>query len=155
MSNRLMLVILLMVEKSGVHQLSLVAYATIYMVFYILSVVVLDFWTIESIAKDFPWMKRQLILSSAEELRWRARGEDIVAVNSGGSYGEPKWLWPGLLEKDRPTKKGECLCYCWWKKSGQPPEMYKNLVNNGMNYLSTGTGFFPSTVFLASSVVYF
>ena len=28
--------------------------------------------------------------SSAEELRWRARGEDIVAVNSGGSYREPK-----------------------------------------------------------------
>ena len=93
-----------MVEKSGVHQLSLVAYATIYMVFYILSVVVLDFWTIESIAKDFPWMKRQLIFSSAEELRWRARGEDIVAVNSGGSYREPKWLWPGLLEKNQTTK---------------------------------------------------
>ena len=27
-----------------------------------------------------------------------------------------------------------------------PPEMYINLENNGINYLSTGAGFQPSTV---------
>ena len=32
--------------------------------------------------------------------------------------------------------------YCWWKKShSQPPTMYETLVNNGINYLSTGEGF--------------
>ena len=37
--------------------------------------------------------------------------------------------------------------YCWWKKShSQPPTMYETLVNNGINYLSTGEGFLPSTV---------
>ena len=28
----------------------------------------------------------------------------------------------------------------------QPPGMYKTPVNNGINYLSTGAGFLPSTV---------
>ena len=29
----------------------------------------------------------------------------------------------------------------------QPPGMYKNPVNNGINYISTGAGFLPSTVY--------
>ena len=38
--------------------------------------------------------------------------------------------------------------YCWWKKSHQLgwKKTIKNLVNNGINYLSTGAGFLPSTV---------
>ena len=40
--------------------------------------------------------------------------------------------------------------YCWWLKSCTPG-MYKNLVNNGINYLSTGAGFQPSTVTLINS----
>ena len=35
--------------------------------------------------------------------------------------------------------------YCWWKKFGTTWDV-KNPVNNGMNYLSTGAGFLPSTV---------
>ena len=32
-----------------------------------------------------------------------------------------------------------------------PPEMQKNPVNNGINYLSTGAGFLPSTVCLGNA----
>ena len=44
-----------------------------------------------------------------------------------------------------------CACfvftsYCWWKKSCTTLDV-KNLVNTGKNYLSTGAGFLPSTVF--------
>ena len=35
-----------------------------------------------------------------------------------------------------------------------PPGMYNNLVNNGMNYLSTGAGFFPSTVCAQSRILW-
>ena len=35
--------------------------------------------------------------------------------------------------------------YCWWKKSSTTWDLW-NLVNNGINYLSTGAGFLPSTV---------
>ncbi len=35
--------------------------------------------------------------------------------------------------------------YCWWKKSCTTWDV-QNPVNNGMNYLSTGAGFLPSTV---------
>ena len=37
--------------------------------------------------------------------------------------------------------------YCWWKKSCTTWDVW-NLVNNGINYLSTGAGFLPSTVLL-------
>ena len=37
------------------------------------------------------------------------------------------------------------LWYCWWKKSCTAWDVY-NPVNNGINYLSTGAGFLPSTV---------
>ena len=40
------------------------------------------------------------------------------------------------------TKRG---WYCWWKKSGTTWNVKKN-VNTGVNYLSTGAGFLPSTV---------
>jgi len=33
-------------------------------------------------------------------------------------------------------------------RNSAPPGMYKNPVNNGINYLSTGAGFCPSTVSL-------
>ena len=39
--------------------------------------------------------------------------------------------------------------YCWWfRNPKQPPVMYKNLVNNGINYLSLNwwAGFLPTTV---------
>jgi len=32
------------------------------------------------------------------------------------------------------------------RNPAKPPGMYKTLVNNGINYLSTGAGFLPSTV---------
>ena len=35
--------------------------------------------------------------------------------------------------------------YCWWKKFCTTWDV-KNPVHNGMNYLSTGAGFLPSTV---------
>ena len=35
--------------------------------------------------------------------------------------------------------------YCWWKKSCTTWDV-KNLVHNGIYYLSTGPGFLPSTV---------
>ena len=35
--------------------------------------------------------------------------------------------------------------YCWWTKSCTTWDVY-NPVNNGINYLSTGAGFLPSTV---------
>ena len=37
--------------------------------------------------------------------------------------------------------------YCWWKKSCTTWDV-KDLVNNGINYLSTGAGFLPPTVVL-------
>ena len=35
--------------------------------------------------------------------------------------------------------------YCWWKKSCTTWDV-SNLVNNGINYVSTGAGFLPSIV---------
>ena len=35
--------------------------------------------------------------------------------------------------------------YCWWKKSCTTWDVW-NSINNGINYLSTGAGFQPSTV---------
>ena len=37
------------------------------------------------------------------------------------------------------------VTYCWWTKSCTAWYVW-NLVNNGINYLSTGAGFLPSTV---------
>ena len=37
------------------------------------------------------------------------------------------------------------LTYCWWKKSCTSRDV-KNHVNCGINYLSTGAGFLPSSV---------
>ena len=42
--------------------------------------------------------------------------------------------------------------FCWWKKSQTTTWHIQNLVNNGINYLSTGAGFLPSTVFFDSLV---
>ena len=39
------------------------------------------------------------------------------------------------------------LNYCWWLKSCTTWDVW-NLINNGINYLSTGAGFLPSTVWL-------
>ena len=36
--------------------------------------------------------------------------------------------------------------YCWWKKSQTTTWDVWNPKNNGINYLSTGAGFLPSTV---------
>ena len=47
--NGAILVVLLMVQKSGIHQLRLVAFPIIYRVLYIQPVVAWDFWTINSI----------------------------------------------------------------------------------------------------------
>ena len=41
----------------------------------------------------------------------------------------------------------DSLPYCWWKKSCTTWDV-QNLVNNGINYLSTGAGFLPSTVWV-------
>ena len=49
------------------------------------------------------------------------------------------------------TQKGT-ITHCWWKKSCTTWDV-KNPVNTGINYLSTGAGFFPSTVWLP--VVYY
>ena len=38
------------------------------------------------------------------------------------------------------------MWYCWWRKSYTTWDL-QNPVNNGINYLSTGAGFLPSTVF--------
>ena len=38
-------------------------------------------------------------------------------------------------------------CYCWCKKSCATWDVW-NLVKSGMNYLSTGAGFLPSTVIM-------
>ena len=38
------------------------------------------------------------------------------------------------------------MWYCWWKKSETTTCDLQNLVNNGINYLSTSAGFLPSTV---------
>ena len=46
------------------------------------------------------------------------------------------------------------LNYCWWKKSCTTWDV-QNLVNNGINYLSTGAGFLPSTVYLCAIFVQF
>ena len=41
---------------------------------------------------------------------------------------------------------GSRLWYCWWKKSQTTTLDVQNPVNNGINYLSDGAGFLPSTV---------
>ena len=41
--------------------------------------------------------------------------------------------------------------YCWWKKSCTTLDVW-NPVNNGIFTISTGAGFFPSTVFLSNFV---
>ena len=46
------------------------------------------------------------------------------------------------------------LNYCWWKKFCTTWDV-QNLVNNGINYLSTGAGFLPSTVYLWAIFVQF
>ena len=43
---------------------------------------------------------------------------------------------------------GAYLSFCWWKKSCTTWDE-KNLVNNGIYYLSTGAGFQPSTVWMS------
>ena len=44
------------------------------------------------------------------------------------------------------TNQGIFFCpYGWWKKSCTTWDV-QNAVNNGINYLSTGAGFLPSTV---------
>ena len=46
----------------------------------------------------------------------------------------------------------ECLFlgwYCWWLKSCTTWDV-QNLINNGINYLSTGAGFHPSTSYVSS-----
>ena len=43
--------------------------------------------------------------------------------------------------------------YCWWKKSCITWDL-QNLVNNGINYLSTGAGFLPSTVSFRKPMIF-
>ena len=42
--------------------------------------------------------------------------------------------------------------YCWWKKSQTTTWDVCNLVKSGINYLSTGAGYLPSTVCLLFKV---
>ena len=45
--------------------------------------------------------------------------------------------------------------YCWWFRNParKPPGMYKNPVNNGTNYLSTGAECLPSTVLCKKLII--
>ena len=51
----------------------------------------------------------------------------------------------GSFEMGTTEKILQVQSYCWWKKSCTTWDV-QNLVNNGINYLSTGAGFLPSTV---------
>ena len=54
--------------------------------------------------------------------------------------------WPTPQKRKNPSSIS-WLNYCWWKKSCTTWDV-QNLVNNGINYLSTAAGFLPSTVYL-------
>ena len=64
-----------------------------------------------------------------------------------------RWLAaPNIGFTDRQTNTGSCYktaipleSYCWWKKSCTTWHVWSP-VNHGMNYLSSGARFFPSTV---------
>ena len=53
-------------------------------------------------------------------------------------------------EKQHSNKWWTWSGYCWWKESCTTWDVW-NPVNSGINYLSTGAGFFPSTVSFLSS----
>ena len=63
------------------------------------------------------------------------------------------WRWQKCSKSEPPQKKHPMICekgpflscYCWWKKSCTTWDV-QNLVKNGIHLLSTGEGFFPSTV---------
>ena len=61
---------------------------------------------------------------------------------------EPKSWW-NMQEYERSHP--DIRWYCWWKKSCTTWDV-QNPINNGINYLSTGAGFFPSTVLVYESM---
>ena len=63
----------------------------------------------------------------------------IFSQASSGAYQHQSWVISILRkEKHQDSFLG---WYCWWKKSCTTWDV-KNPANNGMNYLSTGAGFF-------------
>ncbi len=52
---------------------------------------------------------------------------------------------PRQVQKNSGSKACKQRCYCWWLKSCTTCDVW-NPINNGINYLSTGAGFQPSTV---------
>ena len=90
-------------------------------------------------------------------LRWRCSffiGGLSYILNAWATSGSPKESAKHLpcLRLAICFKGKNCGCsnesarYCWWKKSW-PPGMCKALyINNGIFIISTGAGFFPSTV---------
>ncbi len=66
---------------------------------------------------------------------WVTTMENITSSSQGMFYGGESLR--------SPTRK--IRTYCWWLKSCTTWDVW-NPINNGINYLSTGAGFQPSTV---------
>ena len=65
----------------------------------------------------------------------------LIHWRTGKCGGSAAWTVPAY----HPRRSMTQLWYCWWTKSCTAWYVW-NLVNNGINYLSTGAGFCPSTV---------
>ena len=64
---------------------------------------------------------------------------------SGVIFVSNRVIWSPTIPDITPSIPLIYGWYCWWRKSCTTWDA-RNLVNNGINYLSTGAGFLPSTV---------
>ena len=64
---------------------------------------------------------------------------------SGVIFVSNRVIWSPTIPDITPSIPLIYGWYCWWRKSCTTWDA-RNLVNKGINYLSTGAGFLPSTV---------
>ncbi len=99
--------------------------------------------------EPFDWNLRILCTTNLRSKHWWNTG--ITPVINGAKTISSLWFlhtfWYVHPPKIWGRIPGWLQYYCWWLKSCTTWDVW-NPINNGKNYLSTGAGFQPSTVWL-------